>query len=240
MKTKRILSVLVSLLLFATFPAVEAGAETSAGAGQCKITAGSANTIPGREITVPVTVEGNPGFHNLAVALEYDRSKLELKSIQTGEGKKQYLCGTVENRTNIRWKTGENGTAGFLVAASPRSVTGDGILFTATFLTKADFTDTSAVQPKVLYMRSNAEGKTEFRSVSVREEPGTVSAILAGDVNGDGVVEYDDVMAAYRVSQTEEKKFPEADRMLVADLVTDGVIDGKDVTAIYTIYTGGN
>jgi hypothetical protein len=66
-----------------------------------------------------------------------------------------------------------------------------------------------------------------------------VKAILAGDVNLDGVVEYDDVMAAYQELQSPEKTFTD-DQKKVADLNNNGYIDEGDVNAIYNIYTGGN
>lgn len=231
----KITATILSLLLLLSIAPVGTATETGIEPTAVKVTAASLSSMPDREITVPVSMEGNPGFTNLAIALEYDPAKLELKSIST----ENQILGTAKNRTNIQWKKDEKTTCGFLVAASPTAVTGDGILFTATFKVHKDFAETTVVTPKVLYLRSNAVDYKVFQSITPDVASGTVKAILAGDVNLDGVVEYDDVMAAYQELQSPEKTFTD-DQKKVADLNSNGYIDKGDVSAIYNIYTGGN
>ena len=67
--------------------------------------------------------------------------------------------------------------------------------------------------------------------------PGTVNAIVAGDVTGDGVVEYDDVMYIYKAT-LDEAVLTEEEKLL-ADLNGDQIIDDLDAQEIYRIYTGG-
>lgn len=231
----KITATILSLLLLLSIAPVGTATETGIEPTAVKVTAASLSSMPDREITVPVSMEGNPGFTNLAIALEYDPAKLELKSIST---ENQILC-TVKNRTNVQWKKDDKRTCGFLVAASPTEVTGDGKLFTATFKVHKDFAETTVVTPKILYLRSNVVDYKVFKSITPDVASGTVKAILAGDVNLDGVVEYDDVMAAYQELQSPEKTFTD-DQKKVADLNNNGYIDEGDVSAIYNIYTGGN
>lgn len=231
----KITATILSLLLLLSIAPVGTATETGIEPTAVKVTAASLSSMPDREITVPVSIEGNPGFTNLAIALEYDPAKLELKSIST----ENQILGTVKNRTNVQWKKDEKTTCGFLVAASPTAVTGDGILFTVTFKVHKDFAETTVVTPKVLYLRSNAVDHKVFQSITPEVTFGTIKAILAGDVNLDGVVEYDDVMAAYQELQSPEKTFTD-DQKKVADLNSNGYIDEGDVSAIYNIYTGGN
>ena len=230
-----ILSLLLLLSICPTGSAAEAEVQPDENLALVKVTAPSVSSLPDREITIPVSIEGNPGFTNLAIALEYDPAKLELKSIST----ENQILGTVKNRTNVQWKKDDKMTCGFLVAASPTAVTGDGKLFTATFKVPKDFAETTVVTPKILYLRSNAVDYKVFQSITPDVASGTVKAILAGDVNLDGVVEYDDVMAAYQELQSPEKTFTD-DQKKVADLNNNGYIDEGDVSAIYNIYTGGN
>jgi len=231
----KITATILSLLLLLSIAPVGTATETGIEPTAVKVTAASLSSMPDREITVPVSMEGNPGFTNLAIALEYDPAKLELKSIST----ENQILGTVKNRTNVQWKKDEKTTCGFLVAASPTAVTGDGILFTVTFKVHKDFAETTVVTPKVLYLRSNAVDHKVFQSITPEVTFGTIKAILAGYVNLDGVVEYDDVMAAYQELQSPEKTFTD-DQKKVADLNSNGYIDEGDVSAIYNIYTGGN
>ena len=222
------------------------GTETLPEENPVKITVGSGTVFPGREITIPVLMEGNPGFTNMAILLEYDESKLELKSIDTVSTDTTYLCGTMYNSSNVKWKITENTTGGFLAAASANVIMTDGTLYTATFHVKDTVSASTAVTANVLYLRSNAEDPLIFRSVATEVTNGNIRVILPGDVTGgedgmaDGVVDYNDVMAVYQVSQSQDPMFPQEDQMLVADLNNNGRIDEDDVRRIYNIYLGGN
>ena len=235
---KKITMLVLSFLLLLSIIPAGAAAETDVPPNPeqaaVRIKAASVSSLPDREITVPVSIEGNPGFTNLAIALEYDSTKLKLKGISTNTE----ILGITKNRINVQWKKDEKTTCGFLVAASPTAVTGNGILFTATFKVLESFADTTEVTPRVLYLRSNAVDHKVFQSTTPNVTVGTVKAVLPGDVNLDGVVEYNDVMAAYQEVQLTEKTFSD-DQKMVADLNSNGYIDEGDVSAIYNIYTGG-
>lgn len=229
---KRIISIALSLLVFLGVPLMAFAEEVTT----CAITADSIQTLPGKTITVPVWIEGNQGFTNFAIALEYDAEKLELLSINTGEGDTAYLCGTLVS-TNTAWKNAEGKTCGYITAASAEAVAGDGILFTATFQVSEEFTSTTVITPKVQYIRNNEAFFAVFEEITASVTEGTVSAIVPGDVNGDGLVEYDDVMLAYQVSLGEAELTDQ--QMVLADINGDKVINSSDVEDIYRIYTGG-
>ena len=82
-----------------------------------KITVASGTAFPGREITLPISIEGNTGFTNLAILLEYDESKLTLTGIDTASHEATHLCGTMYHSSNGKWKITEN-TSGALASQS--------------------------------------------------------------------------------------------------------------------------
>lgn len=229
---KKLINILLSLLLLLSFTIIADAQEVTS----CTVTADSIQTLPDRTFTVPVRITDNPGFNNFAVALEYDPAILKLISINTGDGEGAYLCGSLVS-TNIDWKNPEGKSCGFITAASAEVVKSDGILFTATFQVSGEFSDFTMVIPKVQYIRNNEAVFSAFEEIAASVTGSTVTAIVAGDVNCDGIVEYDDVMLAYRVSRGEAELTEQ--QMHMADLNNDAVIDNSDVEAIYRIYTGG-
>ena len=229
---KRIISIVLFLLYLFGVPMVAFAEDVMT----CTVTADSIPAPPGGQITVPVRIAENQGFTNFSISLEYDHEKLTLLSINTADGETDYLCGTLVS-TNLAWENAEKKSCGYIVSASAEAVTGDGILFTATFQASEHFKDTATVTPVVHYIRNNAAVFSVFEEITASVTPGTVKAIVAGDLTGDGVVEYDDVMRIYKASLgeaalTEEEKLP-------ADINGDQKIDDLDVAEIYRIYTGG-
>ena len=79
---------------------------------------------PNDTVTVDVTISGNPGFKAFNMNLEYDKDALELTSITFGE-----MCNGFTS-SNL-----ENGT---VVFATSNNITANGVLFTATFVVKAE------------------------------------------------------------------------------------------------------
>ena len=229
---KKSITILLSLLILLGLPLMALAEEIMT----CTVTADSIPTPPGEQITVPVRIAGNQGFTNFTISLEYDRENLTLLSINTVDGETNYLCGTFVS-TNLAWENGEKGSCGYIVSASAEAITGDGTLFTATFQVSADFKDSATVTPVVHYIRNNAAIFSVFEDITASVTPGTVNAIVAGDVTGDGVVEYDDVMLAYKASLGEAVLTEE--QSILADINGDQIIDDLDVQEIYRIYTGG-
>lgn len=222
---KKVISILLSLLYLLGVPTFAFAEEITT----CSIMADNVPTPPGEQITVPIRITDNPGFTNVAISLEYNSEKLKLISINTPGDQNSSLVST-----NIDWKKPEGESCGYMVFVSENMVSGDGILFTATFQVSQDFKDYTAVTPVVHYVRNNAAVFSIFEEITASVTSGTITAIVAGDVNGNGIVEYDDVMMVYKAS-VGEVDLPEE----VADINGDQSIDNLDVEAIYRIYTGG-
>jgi hypothetical protein len=229
---KRFISILLSLLYLLGIPLLAFADEITS----CSIAVDSVPIPPGEQITVPVRITENQGFTNFAISLEYDPAKLSLVSINTTDGSSPYLCGSMVS-TNMDWKNAENKSCGYIVSASTEALAGDGVLFTVTFQVSQDLTDYTTVTPVVHYVRNNSAVFSIFEEIRASGTAGIITAIVAGDVTGDGVVEYDDVMQIYKAYLgeavlTEEQK-------ILADLNGDQKIDNLDVEEIYRIYTGG-
>ena len=229
---KRMIYLVLSLLLCLRLPLAVFADSTET----CTITADSVATPPGKQITVPVRMAGNQGFMNFAISLEYEQEKLKLLSINTVEGETNYLCGGLVS-TNVAWENAEKRSCGYIVSASPETITGDGILFTATFQVSENLKDTATVTPVVHYIRNNAAVFSVFEEITASVTAGTINAIVAGDVTGDGVVEYDDVMLIYQAASGKADLTEE--QQILADLNGDQTIDDLDTAQIYRIYTGG-
>ena len=58
-----------------------------------------------------------------------------------------------------------------------------------------------------------------------------------GDVNGDGIIEYNDVMMAYKAFLGKVELTPE--QMAVVDTNQNGIVEEAEYQAIYQIYIGG-
>ena len=229
---KKLISISLFLLFLLGIPMIAYAQEITT----CTVSVDSIQTIPGQTITVPVRIADNPGFTNFAVAVEYDKEILTLVSINTATEEETYLCGSMVS-TNTDWKNNEKKSCGYITAASAEQVKENGILFTVTYQVSADFTGSTQITPKMQYIRNNEAVFSIFEEITAFVSGGTVNAIVAGDVNCDGIVEYDDVMLAYQASLGEitltEQQMP------MADMNSDNLIDNSDVEAIYRIYTGG-
>lgn len=205
-------------------------------ATSCVVSVETVSATPGGTVTVAVSISQNPGFTNFAIALDYDREHLTLKSIQIGSDDQRYLCGTLVS-VNPEWAEGEGNSLGFVVAASADPMKENGILFTATFDVKAGFTGEAEIIPVVRYIRNNEALFSAFREIPAVTGSGVVVSSLPGDVNGDGLVEYNDVMLAYRAFLGEAELTPV--QMAMVDRNRNGIVEESEYTAIYEIYIGG-
>lgn len=228
---KKIISVILAAALVFALAVTAMAAEMAA----CTVSADSVQSAAGKTVTVPIRISGNRGFTNFGIALDYDREKLELVSIQTA-GEAPYLCGAAA-AANPQWTDPEKGTYGYVTAALEKAATEDGILFTAMFRVSEDFSGTATVRPVVRYMRSNQRLLSVFDEIPVTVENGTVSTVLVGDYNQDGLVDVFDAMGLY-IAVIADTNFSEED-MARLDVNQDGGIDVFDVMAIYAEVMGG-
>ena len=228
---KKIVCILMAVLLCLVVP-LTAAAQALTG---CTVTADTVAGAPGETVTVPVRIADNPGFTNFAIALDYDRAHLTLKSIETADGDTLYLCGE-QVSVNTLWEKKEE-NFGYVVAASAEPVKENGILFAVTFAIKAGFVGEAQVTPIVEYIRNNEAVFSVFEELSAAVTPGSILSVLVGDVNGDGIIEYNDVMLAYKAFLKEAKLTPE--QMAVVDSNGNGTVEEAEYQAIYQIYIGG-
>lgn len=228
---KRIILIVLAALLSLAFPLSVMAAELTG----CAVTAESAAGVPGETVTVEVRIADNPGFTNFAIALDYDRAHLTLKGIETRNGDTPYLCGSNVSINQV-WVEAEK-AYGFVVCASAAPVKEDGILFTVTFEIASDFIGEAEVTPVVQYIRNNEAVFSIFEQIQGAVTPGAIVSFLAGDVNGDGIIEYNDVMLAYKAFLG-EATLTEV-QMAVVDTNHNGTIEEAEFQAIYQIYIGG-
>lgn len=228
---KRFIAICLVVLLSLALPLTVMAAELTS----CTVTADSVAGAPGETVTVAVRIADNPGFTNFAIALDYDREHLTLKSIETKDGATSYLCGSNVS-INKTWDADEK-EYGFVVSASADPVKENGILFTVTFEIAADFVGEAQVTPVVKYIRNNEAVFSIFEEIRATVTSGTVTSVLVGDVNGDGIIEYNDVMMAYKAFLGEAELTTE--QLAVVDTNRNGTVEEAEYQAIYQIYIGG-
>lgn len=227
---KTVIFALAALLCLLLPLSVAAAEQTS-----CSVTAETVAGLPGQTVTVAIRMEDNSGFTNFAIALDYDRTHLTLKSLETKNGDIPYLCGDSVS-VNKAWRA-EDKDYGYVVCAAAEPVKDDGILFTATFAIADGFTGEAEVTPKALYIRNNEAVFSIFEQIRGEVTPGMVISALAGDVTGDGIIEYDDIMLAYKAFLGEAQLT--APQLAAVDTNRNGVVEDAEYQAIYTIYIGG-
>lgn len=228
---KKFIAICLVVLLSLALPLTVMAAELTS----CTVTADSVAGAPGETVTVAVRIADNPGFTNFAIALDYDREHLTLKNIETKDGATPYLCGSNVS-INKTWDEDEK-EYGFVVSASADPVKENGILFTVTFEIAADFVGEAQVTPVVKYIRNNEAVFSIFEEIRATVTSGTVTSVLVGDVNGDGIIEYNDVMMAYKAFLGETELTSE--QMAVVDTNRNGTVEEAEYQAIYQIYIGG-
>lgn len=231
---KRIRAALCLALLLC-LPQTAAATETG-----CRITGEAVVTLPGRTVEIPIEISGNPGFTNFGIELAYDREKLRLEEIlvprQEGDCLVDALSGINPARPSRDGNTQTEKTHGYVAAAAREQITGNGKLFVARFAVLEGAEGTTQVTPVVHYLHSCGE-KGEFSDVPVTGEALEVRILSMGDIIPDGIIEYDDVMAACAAAAG-ETQLPQTEKA-VADMDGNGEINLADAEAIYKLYIGG-
>ena len=212
---KKRIAILLAALMVVAIPVTVAAEMTT-----CTVTADSVAALSGQTVTVAIRIEDNPGFTNYAIVLDFDRKNMTLKSIE----------GPVDSAVNAE--------SGLVVSASADPVKDDCTLFTATFEIAEDFEGPGAVTPQVQYIRNNEAVFSIFEEIHAAIRLGTINCITLGDVNGDGVVEYNDVMLAYKAFLGEAELTPE--QLAAVDVSGNGTVEEAEYQAIYQIYIGGS
>ena len=229
---KKTIGILLAVLLCLMIPLTALAEELTS----CTITADSAVGEPGESVTVAVRISENSGFTNFAIALDYDHDVLTLESIETDNDGTPYLCGT-QVSVNTAWNAESGKEQGYVVSASTEPVKENGIIFTATFKIAEGFVGETEIVPEVQYIRNNEAVFSAFEEITAETSNGDVTSVLLGDMSGDGIIEYDDVMLAYKAFLGETQLTPE--QMAVVDTNRNGTVEETEYQAIYTRYIGG-
>lgn len=223
---KKLTSLCVVLLMLWLCPAALAELNKS-----CTLSADSTTAAPGETVSIDVSISDNPGYTNFAIALDYDREKLELESITPNTGAGLSAVNTEYIMDSVSY--------GFMNTASAEPVYDNGTLFTAKFLVKEAAEGEAEVKPILLYMRDNSAVFSVFEEIGASISFGAVNIessqstpqIKYGDVNFDGRINSNDAALTYGYINgswtfTDEQK-------LAADVNSDSKINSNDAATIY-------
>ena len=221
---KQIIALLLALCVLSTPLTADAQEEPG-----CTISAGSAVAAVGDMVTIEVKIAENPGFSNLAIALDYDRECLKLEHIDTADAEgNPYLCGD-QVSANAAWSDGEK-TYGYVTCASDETIVENGVLFTASFTVLKKAVD-AQIQPIVKNLRAFDVESAQFSDVSASATTGLLSANVRGDVNGDDSIGLEDAEFVYRYIN-EALDMLEL-QLKAADVNRDMMVDTTDAALIY-------
>lgn len=190
----------------------------------CTVTASTVMAEAGQTVSVPLTIQNNPGFTNFALQLEYDETALELTQILPGA-----MCGDLV-RVN----------RSFLVCARADATEENGTLATAVFRVQEGASGTITVSGKAAYFR-RAEGAV-FQDLPVTAVAGGVQlkseteekpeqTCVTGDVNGDGRINALDAALVY--DYLAGSKTLNEQQLKAADVDGNGIVDRSDAIWIY-------
>lgn len=146
-------------------------------AGTACLQVGSAAVIKGREVTIPVTVTGNPGFAAMTFSVDYDKTRLELLGCEMDlEG----FNATVSK---------ENGRIVFVRASN---YTEDGVILTLRFKVPQEAQDGLAEIALTVQEALSADET----AVSFGTSSGSVRVVtrIPGDTTDDGIVDLKDIL----------------------------------------------
>ena len=223
---RKIICLLLTGLLAAGFLLTASAQEVG-----CTVSVGDGAALAGQTVTLPITIQGNPGVTNFALRLSYSADELELVSINTADAEENgYLCSALVAVNPHR--TQPDGTEyGYAVCAMPETMTQDGVLLTVTFQIKEGFVGTASVTPTLEYMRTASEDGTAFTEQTAATASGSVASVLQGDMNGDGRITSLDAAIIYQ-HVMQGRALTDA-KLLAADINGDGRITSLDAALLY-------
>jgi len=234
---KKVLSVLITAALMLQL-LVMFGAVSAEGAAAMTVT--SASGTVGSTVKVEVGIANNPGFHALQWEITYDKTRLELVSI---EGKIGKAIGSTEDWDMVDpGFISETADSRFIYidprvdsdAHAANMVTGNNVA-TLTFklLTTGTANVTVNCVELAVYDNSAIDG---YRLIPTTAGTGTVTvaekpANNVGDVNMDGIVDFSDLQRLYQHLSTDNKLSAVA--LSLADTNNDTTVDFADLQRLY-------
>lgn len=230
---KKKISILLVLMLILSMPLTVAAQE----AALCTISADTVAAAVGETVTVPVRIQGNPGFTNFALAIKYDAEALRLERIDTvGKEEQAYLCPAAAS-VNTAYIAAEGETpCGFVNGAASEAVMEDGILFAATFTVLSQTSGTEEIDLELQYLRCGDVLTSIFTALTASADQGAIQVALRGDLDADDSITQTDADAVYRYIN-EALTLTDV-QFAAADVNADGMIDTTDAALIYRVANG--
>ena len=181
------------------------------------ITFGSAETLPGREVQIPVTIKNAENIGSMNLILNYPDS-FEVRNV---------LPGSLTSDSLFEYNVRNGNISVGIVDTS--GIDGDGSLLYVRFGIPAGFNDTASLL--IIHATAN---RVDGAEVDLTLVNGTVSVIeenetLKGDVNGDGEITSVDALMALKMS------VGRLDVDLRADMDGDGSVTAKDALEIMKV-----
>ena len=189
---KKFLSILlcVAMLCAVSVPVFAEGENTT----EAVVSAGSVTGSAGETVTVPVSIEKNPGFGAMTVTVTYDADLLSVTDDKVTPG--EVIDGAVSTADGTKAmylaNTAEVGKI-YISVIKAENVTGDGVLFNIEFTAAASASGETKVSVTVDELAN--ESADVYTGYTAAE--GTVtfeSAFKYGDVDGDGEVTVTDAL----------------------------------------------
>ena len=249
--TKRLLTLLVSLLLCVSVVAV--GAASVSAQTAATVTVATVTGKVGDVVEVPVSISADSYLVNADMLITYDTEKLALDTTfyadpDDDEATLGYQVNTA--MFPVSWMYGGNETVPgmfkFLVAGSGQTgLTAGGEMFRLAFRILADDGEPIEIAFSADPFRGNdGSGETNDAgypmdtAIALTVENGSVIVeddFLRGDVNGDGEIDMRDAFAVYRAASGGDVT---DELLLKGDMNEDGEIDMRDAFAVYKIASG--
>ena len=179
-----------------------------------KIVISSGKAAPGKQVFIDVYLEKNPGISYLKITPSFDASAMTLKEIKTDRADLKFDSVTLG--TNILFDNAAN-------------VTGDGLLCTLVF--EIDENAAEGDYTINLIFRQACDYNEDLVTFIVNAGKVTVSAIIYGDANNDGVIDGRDLirLRRYLVDYNEDTGSSSVIITAGADCNGDDIIDGRDL-----------
>ena len=239
---KSIVSLLLICVLLALH-AVPAAAFHSGGETRDPVTftVSSVETEPDTDVTVQLSISGSYSANALTLFLRYDSSLLQVVG-KLSKGAVWY--DMLDAEAQVVSTTANAGEIGLMAIAPTEDFTSEGVLFSVTFHVSAE----AGPDPIPLMLEvtqfTHDELDGTVNPISFISVNGVITVImpepqgLMGDVNDDGVVDFDDVtlLNAYLLNAAELTE----EGLANANVNGDSRISSADVVALNKLILGSN
>lgn len=192
------------------------------------VTVGTAAGSAGDEVTVPVSISGNPGVSSFTFRLNFDKTKLTPVSVT----KNSSLPGSLTS--NIQQSGIDKNNLDYVTAmwANEANYSNNGTLFEVRFKIAESVSNGEDIPVSITYAKGNVVNQ-DLNDVDLNLINGSIAIgkIIYGDIFGDGTVNNKDLvrlrqyLAEWNITLTENER-------KAADVFRDGEINNKDLVRL--------